>query len=336
MPSLPISTAFTDSAVTEAGFKTAITNQREFLAGLLGTTGNQIDALVAMGVLANDTLARTSAYTVVAADRGKSISCSGTFTLSLTAAATLGDGFSFIVVNTGSGTITIDPNSTEKIDGVATKTLAQNQSAIICCDGTNFYTIGISAAGGFSNMQVFTSSGTFTVPAGITKVKVTVVGGGGNGAVGQFTYGQGSIGGGGGGGGAAIEVISGLTAGGTVSITVGGAGGTSSFGTFCSATGGSNGTSASPAATAFSSGGSGGLGSGGNLNIRGDVGQTGCFSSSSGVGGAGGGPILGGGGRGGGSFENGTNGGAYGGGGGGCPNSYTAGTGAAGVVIVEY
>ena len=36
-----------------------------------------------------------------------------------------------------------------------------------------------AAAGGFSNMTVFTSPGTFTTPSTTTKIKVTVVGGGG-------------------------------------------------------------------------------------------------------------------------------------------------------------
>ena len=36
-----------------------------------------------------------------------------------------------------------------------------------------------ASAGGFSNMQVFTSPGTFTTPSTTTKIKVTVVGGGG-------------------------------------------------------------------------------------------------------------------------------------------------------------
>jgi hypothetical protein len=47
--------------------------------------------------------------------------------------------------------------------------------------------------------QVFTSTGTFTVPAGVTAVKVTVAGGGGNG--GSANSNGGPIGGGGGGGG---------------------------------------------------------------------------------------------------------------------------------------
>jgi hypothetical protein len=82
----------------------------------------------------------------------------------------------------------------------------------------------VAALSGFSNMTVFTTSGTFTVPAGITKCKVTVVGGGGNGQNGtdgdEIYYGMG----GGGGGGTAIEIISGLTPGGTIAVTVGGVG----------------------------------------------------------------------------------------------------------------
>ena len=54
-----------------------------------------------------------------------------------------------------------------------------------------------AGASGFSSMQVFTSSGTFTVPAGITKVKVTVYGAGGGGGGGDssaYASGGGEIG----------------------------------------------------------------------------------------------------------------------------------------------
>jgi hypothetical protein len=173
-------------------------------------------------------------------------------------------------------------------------------------------------AGGFGNMQVFTSSGTFNVPAGITKAKVTVVGGGGNGG----TYG------GGGGGGAAIEVVTGLTPGGTVTVTVGGAGGTSSFGAFCSATGGANGSS-----SANGNGGAGGVGSGGNLNLRGNAG--GCALSGVSTGGFAGSSILGGAGQlfyaaAGGAAQ--ANSGSGGAGGNGTGNA----AGGSGVVFVEY
>lgn len=180
-------------------------------------------------------------------------------------------------------------------------------------------------AGGFSNMQVFTSNGTFTVPAGVTKVKVTVVGGGGNGSSG-FDNGEGFYvaGYGGGAGGAAIEVISGLSPGATISVTVGGINGTSSFGAYCSATGGTNAIS-NPNVFIFEAG-SGGVGSGGNLNINGQGGGAGnnTYSNSS-PGGTGGTSIMGGGGR------AGTAGGNYGGGGGGDSAS-----GGPGVVVVEW
>ena len=49
MTALPASTAFTDSSVTEGGFKTAISDQRAFLAGLLGTDGTTATALATLG-----------------------------------------------------------------------------------------------------------------------------------------------------------------------------------------------------------------------------------------------------------------------------------------------
>ena len=192
--------------------------------------------------------------------------------------------------------------------------------------------------GGFSNMQVFTSSGTFTVPAGITKAKVTVVGGGGGGGgANSGSY----AGGGGAGGGAAIEIVTGLS--GTVSVTVGsggsggnygsgygGTGGTSSFGAYCSATGGAGGKGGEASSTSIGS--LGGIGSGGDMNIRGGAGMARVSATATG---AGGNSILGGGGNGVQSAA-GVAGGAYGGGGGGSSDNRIGAVGASGVVIVEY
>ena len=74
--------------------------------------------------------------------------------------------------------------------------------------------------------QTFTSSGTFSVPSGITSVDVLVVGGGGGGGS--------SIGGGGGAGGLVYAACYPVTPGGTVSVTVG------EGGTFTTPTGAGN------------------------------------------------------------------------------------------------
>lgn len=84
---------------------------------------------------------KTAAYTVVSGDLGTIINCtSGTFTVSLTAAATLGAGFNCWIWNTGTGTITIDPNGAETIDGNATFVLRKGQGVQIICTGTAFRT----------------------------------------------------------------------------------------------------------------------------------------------------------------------------------------------------
>lgn len=140
---LPAASAFTGGSITEAQFKTAITELRAYLAALLGTDEtNKVAALTALGALMNSGLAKTGAYTVVAADKGRVIRCNGTFTLSLTAAATLGDGFAFAVLNEGSGTITIDPSGSEQIDGGAIKLLQSGKLVVLYCNGSSYTSVG--------------------------------------------------------------------------------------------------------------------------------------------------------------------------------------------------
>lgn len=132
---LPAASEWTGSTVTEGQFKTAQNNLRQYLADLLGTDGTIASALAQLKALVNDTVALSGAYTVTSADRGKVLLCSGTWTMSLTAAATLGDGFCCALINTGAGTITIDPASTETIDGATTITLGGGESALLVCTG---------------------------------------------------------------------------------------------------------------------------------------------------------------------------------------------------------
>lgn len=188
--------------------------------------------------------------------------------------------------------------------------------------------------------QVFTSTGTFTVPAGVSAVKVTVVGGGGSGgSVSSSTQGPA---GGGGAGGTAIKFLTSLTAGNTIAVTISGAGASSSISsgtqtiTTVSASAGSAGS--------YGVGGAGGIGSNGDINIRGGAGGTGAYlggnAGYSYAGGNGGSSTLGGGGTGGLNAAAGGAGGVYGGGGGGAAQNndtgYSGGSGGSGVVIFEW
>lgn len=173
-----------------------------------------------------------------------------------------------------------------------------------------------------NNIQVFTSSGTWPKPAGVTSVYVKVIGRGGNGAAGSAS---GAAGGGGGGYAEGIIAVTG-----NVTVTIGA---TNSFAgsTTIQATSGSNASTAT--------GGAGGVGSNGTINLTGATGQGGNgLGTINSMGGNGGGSAMGPGG-GGGAWNGGAaaNGGSYGGGGGGGGNSSgSAGTGDAGAVIVYY
>ena len=189
-----------------------------------------------------------------------------------------------------------------------------------------------NAGGGNISKQIFIAGGTFTAPKAGT-YKITVVGGGGAGGGGNNS----EYSGGGGAGGLAIKYAT-LTNGETVTVTVGSAGSTSSFGTYASATGGSAGANGDDATVYSGTGGAGGTATGGDINVPG---ETGWYSSSA-CSGRGAHSMFGTGGqvlpRNNESDGNSATG--YGAGGGGSfsdDSSYHAGgAGVAGIVIVEY
>ncbi|SDB18379.1 MULTISPECIES: phage tail protein [unclassified Pseudomonas] len=177
---------------------------------------------------------------------------------------------------------------------------------------------------------------TWTVPVGVKKAWVTVIGGGGGGG----RSGVSGIGSGGGGGGGVSQRLVDLSTVSSVTVTVGAGGagasvegaagetgGTSSFGAFLSATGGIGGLGSSSAGLASGPGGGGG-GTGGDFNTSLGVGHV----SYGAVGGSGGGP--------GGRCTQGPypgNGGmGPGGGGSGALFGYNGGPGAAGNVIIQW
>lgn len=80
---------------------------------------------------------KTGSYTALKADFNQMIRATGTLTLNLTAAATLTAGWCLWVKADG-GAVTVDPNSSEQINGATTLALADGFSAFIVCTGTAF------------------------------------------------------------------------------------------------------------------------------------------------------------------------------------------------------
>jgi hypothetical protein len=304
------------------------------IAGLAVTDGNIIVGDGTNWVAESGATARTSlGLGSIATQASSSVTITGGSITGITDLAVADGG-------TGQGSYTDGQLLIGNTTGnTLTKATLTAGTGISVTNGSGAITIASTGGGGFSNMEVFTSPGTWTNPGTTTKVKVTVVGGGGGGGASNFAS---SGAGGGGGGGTAIEVVP-FPSGTNVPVTVGGAGGTSSFGPYCSATGGAVGTAGGAGPIL---GGSGGVGSGGNINISGGDGG----SSGSGfyicAGGLGGSSTHGGGGCGGSANSStaigqaGAAGNNYGGGGGGGlkgdgPN-VSGGAGAGGVVIVEF
>ena len=94
-----------------------------------------------------------SNYTTGSSDRANVLVWNGgAGTLSLTSAPTVGADWFVNVRNSGTGDLTIDPNSSELINGGATLILAPGDSCIVVTDGAQFFTIGF----GQSSVYAFT------------------------------------------------------------------------------------------------------------------------------------------------------------------------------------
>lgn len=301
MPSIPAISDFTGAGITEGEFKAALTGLHAYLSGAIGTAGTQAATLAAMGALIGaGTLTKSGAYTVMPADRGKIVECTGTWTLTLPDAAAVGDGFAVVVANVGVGAITIDPYSSQTIDGQSAKVVGSRQTVICTASSGNWIAVSGGGSLGLLRVTTYTASATWVKPSDCRAVYVEVKGGGGaggQGATGSYDPQYGGEGGAGGGEGSEESTFTADPAGSYV-VTVGGSGGTSSFGALVSAVGGTTGR---PGVTAFTySGGHGGTGCGpgggrggvgGSLVTGGSTGTAGKSGLGSGGGGGGGGGV---------------------------------------------
>ena len=118
---------------------------------------------------ARDRTARTSGFTVTSEMAGTLQDCtSGSFTVAFDPAATLGDGFAVLIRNSGAGTITLDPDGSETINGAASMTLGPNTTVEVMSDGSNLKVIsGGAPLASTSEAEAGTDATKAVTPAGL-------------------------------------------------------------------------------------------------------------------------------------------------------------------------
>ncbi|PDT23907.1 hypothetical protein [Rhizobium hidalgonense] len=104
--------------------------------GLLGFTQNGVDLVLAKASVYS---VKTGDYTALATDDNAVHRFTANATVTLTAAASLGANWQYVIVADG-GTVTIDPNGAETIDGAATLIVPNGYSAYLICSGSAFFT----------------------------------------------------------------------------------------------------------------------------------------------------------------------------------------------------
>lgn len=105
-------------------------------------------------------LSRSSNTILDESDRGKVLIATAGYTQTLTAAATLGDGWSIDVVVDSGATLVIDPNASETIDGATTLSIVGPMQGKIVCNGTLFRSIGFASATAATQSEQETGSST--------------------------------------------------------------------------------------------------------------------------------------------------------------------------------
>ena len=110
----------------------------------------------------------SSPYTAIDTDRAQMYAWTGgAGTLTLTLATTLGNNWFMFLRNAGTGTLTVAGSSGNTIDGSTTIAMQPNDSCILVCTGTTFYTVGLgkSTQFAFTQLTKAVTTGSYTLTA---------------------------------------------------------------------------------------------------------------------------------------------------------------------------
>jgi len=142
-----------------------------------GTSGADAAALAGRGLVAGNNVlnlglrvtVNSSNYNITKDNRAQVITnIGGSTVINLPAADSLGNNFFYAQRNSGEGTVTLQPQSNEKIDGLASLALSPNESVFVFCSGDAFYTIGYGRSTQFQFTKLVkdvSAGGTFTLTA---------------------------------------------------------------------------------------------------------------------------------------------------------------------------
>ena len=140
----------------------------------IGSSGADAATLAGYGLVAlGQTLNQSHPVTTFASDRTATsvdraetlVWTGGAGTLTLDAAATLGENWFVLVRNSGTGALAVNTNGSDLLNGSITVTFQGGDSAIIVCSGTAFYTVGLGKNSQFNFTQLTkaVTSGTYTL-----------------------------------------------------------------------------------------------------------------------------------------------------------------------------
>lgn len=162
--------------------------------------------------------ARTSNTILAANDYGKLIDItSGTFTQTFSACASLQDGWWVRIRNSGTGDVTLDPNSSETIDGRTSFIMFPGEVRDVFCNGSALFSVVVNPF----FRRITSTYSSMPIPPGYQRFGIRAWSGG---ASGQRTNSTGTLSRGGAGGGCVETILPASSFSTTETVTIGAGG----------------------------------------------------------------------------------------------------------------